>query len=145
MIIQSSAGGVVYRKQNGKIEILIGQHSSHFGWVFFKGLIGDKEENEGENREETAVREVKEESGVVGKILHPLEPYVVYFTWKGEKHKKTVYYYVMEYVSGDTKDHDWEMSQVEWLPLSEVEERLTYEKEKKVFREAKKYIEEHVH
>ena len=139
MKIQESAGGIVFRRHDDSIEILIGQHSGHHGWVFPKGLIGDIVDNEG--REETAIREVQEETGITGEILHPLKPYVIYFVWEGEKHKKTVYYYVMEYLTGDTRDHDWEMSHVEWLPLSDVEERVTYEKEKKVFREAREYIE----
>lgn len=142
MIVEESAGGIVYRVHDGCIEILIGQHSGHHGWVFPKGLIGDH--IEGEQKEETAVREVREETGITGKIVHPVTPYVIYFQWKGEKHQKTVHYYVMEYVSGDPKDHDWEMSEVIWLPIEEVERKLTYPKEKQAWLEAKKYIEEKV-
>jgi NADH pyrophosphatase NudC (nudix superfamily) len=46
----------------------------------------------------------------------------------------------MEYVSGDITNHDWEMENVEWLPESEVEKRLTYPSDKKVWQEASKLI-----
>ncbi|MDP2672178.1 MAG: NUDIX domain-containing protein, partial [Candidatus Daviesbacteria bacterium] len=63
MKLQFSAGGIVYKKENGEIFILVSQHSQHHGWVFPKGLI-----DEGETKEATAIREVKEEAGVDGKI-----------------------------------------------------------------------------
>lgn len=133
-----SAGGVVYKKENGNIYILLGQHSGHHGWVFPKGLIGDHKENE--EKEETALREVQEETGIVGKILHPLDPIVFWYEWEGEKRKKTVYYFVMEYVKGDTKDHDWEMEQVEWVLIDDVENQLTFASDKKVWKEARELI-----
>ena len=57
-----------------------------------------------------------------------------------EKIKKTVYYFLMEYVSGDIKEHDFEMENVEWLPINEVENRLTYKSDKEVWKEAKELI-----
>ncbi len=138
MKYEFSAGGIVYKTESDRIHILIGQHSGHNGWVFPKGLIGDHKE--GETKEETAVREVKEETGITGSIQNALTPISFWYQWKGEKHKKTVYYYVMKYSSGDTKDHDWEMKNVEWIPIEEVENRLTYSADKKVWVEAKKFI-----
>jgi len=46
----------------------------------------------------------------------------------------------MEYDSGDTKVHDFEMENVEWLPMDKVEERLTYKSDKEVWKEADKLI-----
>ena len=134
MQFQISAGGIVYKKENNQILILVAQHSGHKGWVFPKGLIGDHVENE--DKKETAIREVKEETGVSAKILKPLAPITYRYTFEGIKIKKTVYYYLMEYLDGDISNHDWEMEKVEWLPKEEVENRLTYESEKKVWREA---------
>ncbi len=153
-----SAGGIVIRKKNeilnpirqaqglseverqvqDDIEILLCQHSQHHGWVFPKGLIGDNIENE--SKEATALREVKEETGVVAKIIHPLSPVTYWYVFEGEKIRKTVYYFLMEYVSGDIKNHDFEMENVEWLSVEEIEERLTYPSDKKVWKEAKKLI-----
>ena len=138
MKLEFSAGGVVFKKEGNTTYILVGQHSGHHGWVFPKGLIGDHKKDEG--KEETALREVEEETGIRGKILQPLTPVTYWYAWEGEKRKKTVYYFIMEYVSGDTKDHDWEMEQVKWLPVDEVEARLTYNSDKGVWREAKSLI-----
>ncbi len=131
MIREFSAGGIVYKKTNNQparnvsysdaggqlttnnLLWLVAQHSQHKGWVFPKGFIGDN--IKGESIEDTAVREVKEETGVDGKILDKLKDPVGYFyVWKGEKRYKTVYYFLMEYLSGDIFKHDSEMSKVEW-------------------------------
>ena len=140
MIREFSAGGIVYKKvqrpktKDKRLMWLVCQHSKHKGWVFPKGLIGDN--HKGETSEETAVREVKEETGVWGKIIKKLKnPATYFYMWQGDKRFKTVYYFLMQYVSGDTKDHDWEMSQVEWLPQDQVENRLSYKSDKKAFLE----------
>ena len=138
MKIQFSAGGIVYKKENGETFVLVSQHSRHHGWVFPKGLIGDHVE--GENKEETALREVKEETGAEGKIIRALNPITYWFVMDQEKIRKTVYYFLMEYVNGDITKHDNEMENVEWLPKNKVEERLTYKSDKIVWSEAKSLI-----
>ncbi|MCL4419003.1 NUDIX domain-containing protein [Patescibacteria group bacterium] len=136
MKLEFSAGGVVYKKEENKLLILVAQHSQHHGWVFPKGLIEDKKET----KEETALREVKEETGVIGKILKPLTPTVYWYVFEKEKIRKTVYFFLMEYIAGDIKKHDFEMENVEWLPVDEVEKRLTYKSDKEVWQEAKKLV-----
>jgi len=138
MKFEFSAGGIVYKKEHGKILVLVSQHSQHHGWVFPKGLIGDH--IKGERKEATALREVQEETGISAKIVQPLPAVTYWYQFEGEKRKKTVYYYLMEYVSGDTKDHDWEMEQVEWLPIDKVENRLTYPSDKEIWKKAKQLI-----
>ncbi|OGH13215.1 MAG: hypothetical protein A2687_00775 [Candidatus Levybacteria bacterium RIFCSPHIGHO2_01_FULL_38_26] len=139
MKFEFSAGGVVYKKENSKIFIIVAQHSQHHGWVFPKGLIAEKESKR-ETKEEAALREVKEETGVSGKIIKVLPAVTYWYKFDNEKIKKTVYYFLMEYESGDIKEHDFEMENVEWLPMDEVENRLTYKSDKKVWKEAKKII-----
>ena len=138
MKFEFSAGGVVFRTQTNQTYILLAQHSQHHGWVFPKGFIGDK--IAGESKEATALREVEEETGAIGSILEPLTPVTYWYQMDGIKRRKTVYYYVMEYIGGDITKHDWEMEHVEWLPMQKVEERLTYDSDKKVWKEAKKII-----
>lgn len=135
MKFEFSAGGIVYKKEGPTTLILVCQHSQHHGWVFPKGFIGDK--IQGETKENTALREVKEETGIEGKILKTLTPSEYWYQMDGIKRKKTVYYFLMNYVRGDTHDHDLEMENVEWLPMEKVAERLTYESDKKVWEEAK--------
>jgi len=138
MKFQFSAGGVVYKKENGKTFVLVSQHSQHHGWVFPKGLIGDHVERE--NKEETALREVKEEAGVEGKIIKPLKPVTYWFVFEKEKIRKTVYYFLMEYAGGNIAKHDHEMEKVVWLPKDEVEEKLTYKSDKEVWKQAKQLL-----
>jgi 8-oxo-dGTP pyrophosphatase MutT (NUDIX family) len=145
MKIQFSAGGVVLRQAQDfgsepqyskkRFEVLVCQHSLHHGWVFPKGLIGDHVE--GEQKEDTALREVEEETGVMGKIIKLLTPVDYWYFFEGEKIHKTVYYFLMEYVSGDITKHDNEMENVEWVSEAEVENKLTYPADKKVWQEAK--------
>lgn len=138
MKLQFSAGGIVFKKTGEKTKVLVSQHSGHHGWVFPKGLIGDH--IEGENKEKTAIREVKEETGADAKIIKTLTSVTYLFVFEGKKIKKTVYYFLMEYIGGDIAKHDREMEAVEWLPIEKVEERLTYKSDQKVWKEAKKLI-----
>lgn len=154
MKFEFSSGGIVYKRErtlkktgsrkNAKnVYILVCQHSQHHGWVFPKGLIGDHPTScsgQVETKEEAAIREVKEETGADAKIIKPLEPVTYWYVFEKEKIKKTVYYYIMEYVSGDIKDHDWEMENVEWLEPDKVEERLTYKSDKEAWRVVKELL-----
>src|SRR3989338_3325585 len=137
MVREYSAGGIVFKKvpTSSNLLWLVAQHSHHKGWVFPKGLIGDH--NRGESSRQTAVREVREETGITGKIIAKLKnPATYFYTRQGEKRFKTVIYYLMEYVSGDIADHDWEMSQVEWLKEKDVEKKLTFKSDKIAFKQA---------
>lgn len=139
MKFEFSAGGIVFKKENNNLLILVSKHSGHHGWVFPKGLIGDK--IKGEKKEETALREVEEETGVKGKILEEIEPTTYWYVWEGEKIRKTVYYFVMADNGGDITKHDSEMEEVEWIPAQEVENRLTYPSDKKSWQKARVIIE----
>lgn len=130
-----SAGGIVFKKQKNQILWLVVQHSQYKGWVFPKGLTTD---HYGENDlKETALREVKEEGGVVAKIVNDKALTNEYFyRFNGQVIKKKVYYFLMEYISGSEKDHDFEVSEALWLPEEEVLKKLTFENDKKNFLEA---------
>lgn len=138
MKFEFSAGGVVFKVENGKILILVAQHSYHHGWVFPKGLIGDS--IKGEKKEATAVREVEEETGAKAEIIEPIEPVTYWYNFEGQKIKKTVYYFVMKFVGGDITQHDFEMENVEWVEMDNVLEKLTYKSDKEVFIKAEPII-----
>lgn len=129
-----SAGGVVFKKDKENTMILLCQHSQHHGWVFPKGLIGDK--NEHETEEETALRETREETGITGEIIQPLSPVTYWYTFDEIKREKTVYYFLMRYKNGTTDVHDFEMENVSWVPSDKVFETLTYQSDKQVWKEA---------
>lgn len=137
MTKEFSAGGIVFKKQSGQLVWLICQHSQHKGWVFPKGLIGDTVDNE--SKEDTAVREVKEETGVDGKIVNNTAITVQYwYKFKGEKIFKTVYFFLMQETGGDIRNHDHEMMDVKWGSEDEIKNTLTYDNDKKAFDEALK-------
>lgn len=138
-IYQTSAGGIVYKKEGNNILWLITQHSLHKGWVFPKGLVGDKEKNE--LKETAALREVEEEGGVKAKIISNKPIITNYqYKWKGNFIKKTVYYFLMEYISGDPKNHDWEMIDAKFVKEKEVKKILTYKSDKEAFEKILKII-----
>ena len=136
-----SAGGIVFKKITTKgsgqatVVWLICQHAQHQGWVFPKGLVGDH--TEGESLEEAALRETEEEGGVKAKIMHKLEkPAGYFYKWEGELIKKTVHYFLMEYESGDPKNHDHEMMDAKFVKTDDVIQTLSYKSDRKAFREA---------
>ncbi len=137
MRFEFSAGGIVYRK-SPKLQVLVCQHSQHHGWVFPKGLIGDN--HKGEKKEQTAIREVKEETGIDAEIEKELEPMTYWYQWEGEKRKKTVYYYIMSAVGGNISQHDHEMEDVEWIDYNDVSNRLSFASDKKAWEEALKIL-----
>lgn len=136
---QSAAGGIIFRlSEDGEQKTetwLICQHSQHKGWVFPKGIIGDSTTDE--SMEDAALREVKEEGGIEAKIIAKLpKAYEYIYTFEGEKIKKTVHYFLMEYVSGDPANHDWEMSEAKFITEQEIKELLTYPTDKQAFEDA---------
>ncbi|KKP51286.1 MAG: NUDIX hydrolase [Candidatus Roizmanbacteria bacterium GW2011_GWA2_33_33] len=139
VVQQVSAGGIVYKKISNPYSLvpnpytwLICRHSQHKGWVFPKGFVGDVNKNE--SNETAALREVEEEGGVKAKIVSrkPIETHYE-FELKGTLFKKTVFLFLMEYLSGDPKNHDWEMSEAKFVTEEEVKKILTYPSDKEAF------------
>lgn len=134
---ETSAGGVVYRKKNNRIEFLIVQHSGHHRWVLPKGWI-----DRGETKEQTAIREVKEEAGVTAEIKGYLGNFTIFYTaLDKEKVRKTSHFFLMEYKSGDPeKDHGWEVEDTLWLAPQEAIKKLDYPGERKMVEESVKFL-----
>ncbi len=128
-----SAGGIVYKKDGRKFVWLTTKHSHYKKWSFPKGLIGDRET---ESKEKAALREVEEEGGIKAEIVN-FEPAVATYKYRAGDTliDKTVYYYLMEYISGDTKDHDWEVEDAKFVPEEELQEMLIFESDKQAFTE----------
>lgn len=131
-----SAGGVVVRKSNGLLEVLVCKHSGYHKWVLPKGRIENKE-----SLAETATREVEEETGVQARVLHEIVPPEEYvFIFNGEKIDKKVHYFLMEYVSGFESDHDFEMEEVRWVSFEEAIELMGFDGAKQVLRKAQNLL-----
>src|SRR3990167_1585299 len=140
---ETSAGGIVFKQiKSSKSKVksyvwLITQHSQHKDWGFPKGLIGDKDKNE--PMEQAALREVEEEGGVKAKIVNNQPIKVQYkYRWKDTLVSKTVYYFLMEYISGDPKNHDWEVQEARFVSEEEAKKTLTHSSDKEAFEQALK-------
>ena len=127
-----SAGGIIFKKEDEQVLWLVTKHSQYKAWSFPKGLIGDKVRNE--SKETAALREVQEEGGIKASIVHP-DPIDVHYTYRFQEYlvTKTVYYFLMEYISGDPNDHDWEVSEAKFVRTEEVKDILNYKADKEAF------------
>ena len=100
-------------------------------WTLPKGTAsGD------ETPEATALREVREETGIDAEIIGPLEDITYWFVVpsEGARYRKTVHYYLMRAVGGDTSLHDDEVEEVRFLPLPEAVRTVTYASDRKVLK-----------
>ena len=130
-----SAGGIVSKKEKSKIFILLVQHAGHKGWCFPKGLI-----EKHEKKEEAALREVLEEGGVRAKIIKEAGTTEYFYVENEIRVKKKVYYYLMEYESGEPQNHDWEMMDAKWVEKEKVWETLTYKSDKMILEKIEKEL-----
>jgi 8-oxo-dGTP pyrophosphatase MutT (NUDIX family) len=90
----------------------------------------------GESREATAVREVREETGVVARVVEHLGDVEYWYRRGGRRVFKTVGFYLCDYVSGDTADHDHEVEEARWVPLERARTELTYPGEREMIERA---------
>jgi 8-oxo-dGTP diphosphatase len=136
---QLSAGGVVYRKNDANVEVIIVQVVPELRWQLPKGVI-----DEGETREQAALREVREEAGVDADIIDFLETSEYWFTVKrdGEPKRchKFVHFYLMKYRSGDVRDHDHEIAEARWVPVETAIDMLAFDSDREVVRKANAII-----
>jgi len=104
-------------------------------WALPKGRIG-----EGERSEETAVREVEEETGVRGTLVRKLGDVRYVYTWKGERIFKVVSFFLLRYEAGKlgqlAKEYAHEVADVQWLPLDDAPRLLAYAGERQMAQEA---------
>lgn len=139
-IREISAGGVVYRRRGGCAEVVLIRVGKR--WSLPKGRV-----EEGEGLQETALREVMEETGLEGKVVTKLKDITYWYmneTRYGEKVRifKRVYFYLIRYLRGDVRRHDREVDEAGWLPISEALKRLRYPTERETMRMAATFIED---
>ena len=132
-----SAGGVLVRRLDNRwMMAAIRPAGKKPGtWALPKGRI-----DEGERGEETALREVAEETGARGHSLGKLGDVRYWFNWEGERVFKVVSFFLVRYEGGRLGDvraeHRHEVAEVRWLPLEEAPGRLAYGGERDMARKA---------
>ena len=129
-----SSGGVLYRRRKGVCQIALIRVRDR--WCLPKGRV-----EAGEGLEETALREVREESGLEGKVVAKLGDITYWYTNKtkdGETIRifKRVYFYLIRYLEGDLTKHDEEVEEARWWPLAEARKQLFYPTEREMVRKA---------
>jgi 8-oxo-dGTP pyrophosphatase MutT (NUDIX family) len=138
---QTSSGGIIFRRRAGQVEIALIAVKGGSAWCLPKGIV-----DKGENPEETALREVREETGLTGRILGKIGSISYWYFIKEEnaKCKKTVEFYLMEYEKGDTRDHDFEVDEAAWFPIGEAVEKASYKGDREIIRKAEEMIAQYV-
>jgi 8-oxo-dGTP pyrophosphatase MutT (NUDIX family) len=124
----TSAGGVVVRREAGRTQFVVGirrRDRDARTWTLPKGTPFA-----GETIEQTAVREVAEETGLQVRITEPLGSIEYRFVQSGTRIHKTVHFFVMEPTGGDLSDHDGEFEDVRWIDLADAPRMLTFETER---------------
>lgn len=129
-----SAGGVVYKFDGENLKILLIATKNGKVWSLPKGLV---EKNE--DLKETALREIKEETGVNGKIIDEVGEISYWFVIKNEKYFKKVKYFLVEYIGGDINP-DWEVDIAKWFTSEEALQKLTYKSDREILKKALKKI-----
>jgi len=134
---QVSAGGVIFREKDSSVEIaLIAVKGGHV-WCLPKGII-----DKGESPEMAAVREVSEETGLQGRIIEKLGEinYWYYIKEEEARCRKTVHFFLIEYESGDTSQHDFEVDLVSWFPIDDALKTASYKGEREMIEKAEKIL-----
>jgi len=138
-----SAGGVLVRRLRGRwMMAAIRPAGKKEGvWALPKGLI-----DPGEKPEQTALREVAEETGAHGRSAGKLGDVKYVYTWAGERIFKVVSFYLVRYSGGRLGDvppeHRHEVAEVRWLPLDEAPRLLAYGGEREMAKKALERLED---
>jgi 8-oxo-dGTP pyrophosphatase MutT (NUDIX family) len=90
----------------------------------------------GESAEQAAVREVREEAGVLGEVVESLGSIEYVYERRRRRIKKRVEFFLMEYREGSPEDHDHEIEDARWMPLREAADALTFAGEREMARRA---------
>ena len=132
---QVSAGGVVLKREADGIKIAIVSVGTPERWQLPKGIV-----DPGESPEFTAVREVREETGIEATIVAPLDTVEYWYVGNRGKQRvrfhKFVYFYLMAYNSGQVENHDREVNEARWVSLEEAQTMLAFEGERKAVAQA---------
>jgi len=135
-----SAGGLVYRRRGGEIAVLLAARRGPTGklvWTIPKGHV-----EPGETSEMTAVREVREETGIEAEIEGKLGDVTYWYARRDPEGRpvrifKRVRFFLMRARGGRFADRDAEMDAVRWFSLDEAEQTVAFPNERELIRRAR--------
>jgi uncharacterized protein involved in tolerance to divalent cations/8-oxo-dGTP pyrophosphatase MutT (NUDIX family) len=133
-VTEISAGGVIYRRNSDDYDIALIHARNR--WGLPKGHV-----EAGERDEEAALREVREETGLEGKLIRKLGDIRYSYrdkTKEGELARihKRVHFFLLRYLKGDARDHDHEADDVRWFPIEQAIKQLKFATERKMVHRA---------
>lgn len=134
MIKEKSCGALVYRERQEKLDLLLIKHCCGGHWSFPKGHV-----ESGENELQTALREIKEETGLEVTLLDGFRQSVEYFP---KPHVKKQVVYFLGHPRGDDTVYrqEEEISEYRWCPLDDADDLVTFKNDKNLIREARKFL-----
>jgi len=131
----------VFRRGEAGVEVVLISVRDGKVWTLPKGLISGKEKVR-----KTALREVREETGIHARIIAAVGESHYWYNNRGKNQKcrKQVRFYLMEYIMGDVGDHDHEVDEAAWFPLEAALDKLTYKGDRVIFEQARAMIEKRI-
>jgi len=131
-----SSGGLVVRKNNGQWQVLLVKKSSSGLWTLPKG-----HKEKGEREEETASREVEEETGYKVKLGPRIGEISFRYTRNGQAFREIASFFLMEVTGEGRKEEEGEIEEVKWYSLDEALQALHYDNEKSLIHEVRRLME----
>lgn len=132
---QVSAGGVAFRWKGDRLEVVLISVGEQGRWQLPKGMIGEVEAIE-----TAAIREVREETGLITEMVSPIDKVEYWFYSKsrgrGVRFHKVVHFYLLRCLSGDVSEHDDEVNEARWFEIEEAAKTLTFPNEQAIVQKA---------
>ena len=130
VVREYSAGGLVFDSRNRVAIIARHSRSGHLEWCLPKGHI-----EKGETPQETAVREIHEETGIWGEVVDSIATIDYWFTGTSQRVHKLVHHFALKQVGGDLSvegDPDHEAEDALWVDFTDLDSVLSYPNERKI-------------
>jgi 8-oxo-dGTP pyrophosphatase MutT (NUDIX family) len=126
-VTEFSAGGVVVNDRGETIVIVPSRRAADGSTVL---ALPKGHPDGGETAEDAALREVREETGVVAELVEPLGDVRYWYQRDGRRIAKVVSFFLLRYAGGSLDDHDAEVEDARWMPLEEAAKTLSYSGER---------------
>ena len=126
MRTEKSCGAVVFRNKNDNIQVLLIRHLNGGHWAFPKGHV-----EKGETEEQTALREILEETGLAVELDNRYRQ-VVSYSPKKDVVKNVVYFVATASSGAATVAQEEEISQIVWVDMHNAADYVSFDNDKKV-------------